>query len=99
VKRRTTRSPSSSSDFKVATTKRKPFPARTGIQRASETEQVPSAILRELEDLRLRVRTLNAINTNLRRQVHKLSSQLKVSPQLDAAEREPAKSVVEHTKQ
>lgn len=76
MKRQTTLTPNHRSDFKVVTTKRKSIPARTGIRRSSDTEEIPAAALREIENLKLRVRTLNAINTNLRRELHKLSAQL-----------------------
>lgn len=76
MKRRTTLTPDRRSDFKIVTAKRKPFPPRTGIRHAVDTAEIPPAALREIENLKLRVRTLNAINTNLRRELHKLSAQL-----------------------
>ena len=72
------RKTNSRSDYEVGVAKRKAFPPRSGISPALDVEK---AIVGsdEIETLQLRIRTLTATNTNLRRRLKGLTAQLKVA--------------------
>ena len=74
--RRMVRKLSSRSDYAVRTRARPPVARANGIQPRNDTEQTDGKMLREIDDLRLRVRALTATNVNLRRRLKSLEAQI-----------------------
>jgi hypothetical protein len=73
-RRRAQRKLTSRSDYAVSTQVRKATPPGKSIQPLVGSGNADAVALRELEDLKLRVRTLTVTNINLRRRIKSLES-------------------------